>query len=421
MKPCAKIVFCWFFGVVFLLFCFCNNNIGIRCAYAEVNHEQKEYFLHHNFVFDGEKEAKTFKIREDAKKYIMANGTFNEKMLSLFLEKAYNKGIMPEYALEFCFEDFSKTITDLIATLNKKSENAKLEAIKNTGKVYLKSAIYGKEIEKTNLIFDIFYNLIKNTDNTNIKYKTIVPDIENTYFNDIKHLRGKFYTTYSSSSPERKQNIEKALLCFDGLTLMPGEILSFNKTTGKRNEENGYKGAKIIVNGEFVDGLGGGVCQASTTLYNACLVSGLEILEANQHSLKVGYIAPSFDAMVNTGSSDLIVRNNTPFPITFATKCDGTTCEVFVYGEKNDYKIVRRSEVLSEKLPEEDDIIFASEDDENLKDKGFYYKTYPKNEVVSEGYLDYYKNGKLEKSLKIRHNKYNGVKGVKIVKNSNYL
>ena len=387
-------------------------SINNKVAYAE---KEEDFNIEFNFL---EKiENKKLTIREDAKKYVCDGKCLSSEKLSLFLKRAYKKGIMPVYALEFCFEDFSKIITDLIAQINLKEKDAKLVAIKNTGNIKLENAILGREVNKNCLIFDIFNNLVNKNDKIAVKYCSIKPEICDEFFNDIKNVRGHFYTTYISSSPERKNNIELALSKFDGLTINPGEVLSFNQITGQRSEENGYLSAKIISGGEFIDGFGGGVCQASTTLYNACLVSGLEILEANQHSLKVNYIAPSFDAMVNYGSSDLKIKNNTDAPITFATRCDGSRCEVFVYGAKNNYEIKRRSEIISEKPPESEEVIESNNNEDDFNDAGYYYKTYPKNEVISEGFLEYYKNGILEKIIKIRHNKYNGVKGVKIVKN----
>ena len=413
MKRFKTFVVLGVFTIFVVAFCF---SLPLKQNFAFASDENS-----FNITIDAynKSEQISFKIREDAKKYIGDIKQNEAENLALFLKMAYKKGIMPEYALEFCFEDFSNTIMQFIVAHNVEAQNAILAPIKNTGKVYLKNAVYGKEIEKSELIFDIFNNLVQKNTKITAKFNTILPQIDNGFYNNLMHLRGKFFTTYVSSTNERKHNIEKALSCFDGLTIWPNEILSFNKVTGIRSEENGYKGAKIIINGEFVEGFGGGVCQASTTLYNACLVSGLEIVEANQHSLKVNYIAPSFDAMVNTGSNDLKIRNNTGYPITLATKCDGTTCEVFVYGAENKYKIVRRSEVLSEKAPADDEIIFTSEIDNNFKENNFYYKIAPKNEVVSEGFLDYYKNGILEQSVKIRHNTYKGVRGVKVVKNSN--
>ena len=111
----------------------------------------------------------------------------------------------------------------------------------------------------------------------------------------------------------------------------------------KRNEENGYKKAKIIKQGSFSQEFGGGVCQVSTTLYNCALLADLEIVEVNPHSLPVSYVEPSFDAMVNTGSSDLKIKNNTDKPIYIATSGDDEFCKICMFGCENPYKIIKKS------------------------------------------------------------------------------
>ena len=130
------------------------------------------------------------------------------------------------------------------------------------------------------------------------------------------------------------------------------------------------------------------MCQASTTLYNACLIAGLKIEEVNQHSLKVGYVDPSFDAMVNYGSSDLVVKNSTDDIITFATVCDDKTCKVIVFGQKNPYVIKRKSEVINTIDPPADKLVQAQ--DIGASATNDYYLTYPKAGTVSVGYLEYF-------------------------------
>lgn len=370
-----------------------------------------------NFLCDNENYVYELKPRQTALKHFDVDNKISTLKLISFLKELYNRNILPEYALEFCFENFKEILDDLFIKINKSPEDATLIAIKNTGNVQLKSAKNGVEIDKNCLINNIYYNLVNNISNVEVPCLTLYPSVKNEDVNNQKFLRGHFYTTYSSSTAERKHNIEKALAVFDGLRIMPNEVLSFNNTTGVRSEANGYKGAKIIANGKFEDGVGGGVCQASTTLYNACLVSGLQIEEVNQHSLKVGYIAPSFDAMVNYGSSDLKIKNSTNLPITIATKCDGNRCEVFIYGEQNPYKIVRRSEQIKEIEPKED-IIVSIEDYKgniDITDGEEKYANYPKKGLVSEGYLDYYQNDCLVATKKIRKNTYNASQGIKVV------
>ena len=157
-------------------------------------------------------------------------------------------------------------------------------------------------------------------------------------------LRGSFTTNFNTSSEGRKHNIKLSGTKINGTIINPKEKFSFNEIVGNRNEENGFKIAKIIANGQFVDGVGGGVCQVSTTLYNACLLSGLNIVSASQHSLPVSYVKPSYDAMVSS-ASDLVIENNTDHPIYIFCDVDSSNITFRVYGEKLTYKIVEESKV----------------------------------------------------------------------------
>ena len=109
-----------------------------------------------------------------------------------------------------------------------------------------------------------------------------------------------------SSRSNRKTNVRVALSRFNGLKVDPGETVSFNAVALERTEANGYKEAIEYSEGESTTGIGGGTCQASTTLYGALLQAGVTIIERHNHSMTVGYVDPSMDAAVtDSGSKDL--------------------------------------------------------------------------------------------------------------------
>ena len=143
------------------------------------------------------------------------------------------------------------------------------------------------------------------------------------------------YTTYyDAQETSRSQNIMIAAGLIDGVTIQPYGEFSFNQTVGRRTQEAGFKQAKIIVGGEYVLGVGGGVCQVSTTVYNAALKSGLTVTEFHPHSLQVGYVAPSRDAMVST-QSDLRFHNPHPFPVRLETTAKDGRLQVRFLGERD--------------------------------------------------------------------------------------
>ncbi len=228
-------------------------------------------------------------------------------------------------------------------------------------------------------------------------------------------LRSQFYTTYSSSNEERKNNIFLASKSLNNTFVDVGGEFSFNKTVGERTVKRGYKVAKIIFNGNFIEGVGGGVCQVSTTLYNAVLLAGLTITEYHPHSLAVSYVAPSFDAMVNSGSADLRFVNNTDNPIIIKTIANGETLTVQIYGEKNNFTIERVSEKIEE-IPFPNDKIILDEKGEypNLFLGERKYIVYPKKGLKSKGYLIIKTNGKIIEKRKIRDDKYGAIGGVVI-------
>ena len=219
-----------------------------------------------------------------------------------------------------------------------------------------------------------------------------------------------FSTWFSQKDVGRCENIALASSFLDGVTLQPYGVLSFNQTVGERTAKRGYKQAKIIVNGEYTQGIGGGVCQVSTTLYNAVLLSGLEVLEFHPHSLSVGYVDPSRDAMVSS-TSDLKIFNpfETPIRIRMSVKDGGVYATIYAK-EKNvkntsTYKLCVC--VLTEIPPPERMVRQGAED---------YVLQYAKNGVESEAYLERYENGSLVSRKRIRKDVYAPVREIIVKK-----
>ncbi len=234
-------------------------------------------------------------------------------------------------------------------------------------------------------------------------------------------LRAKFFTTYKNSSEERKHNVALAVCAINKTIIDVGGEFSFNKVVGERTEKRGYKKAKIIVNGEFADGVGGGVCQVSSTLYNAILLSGLEITEVHPHSLSVSYVAPSFDAMVNSGWADLRFKNNTDNPVIILADCDGERITIKILGQPMTEKYYRKSVVIEIIMPEKErEIIDEKGEYPDLYEGEYMFLSYSKSGLKSEGYLIKENSGKEREEIKIRTDKYNATRGV-VVKGTKAL
>ena len=137
------------------------------------------------------------------------------------------------------------------------------------------------------------------------------PFFETEKIVENEKVLGEATTKILDKGKNRLNNIKIACEKVNGKEIKKGEIFSFNETTGKRNSKNGYKVAPVIVNGEKSEGIGGGVCQVSTTIYMSALGSGLEITEHHNHSEVVAYAPRGKDATVVYGTKDLKIRNNT--------------------------------------------------------------------------------------------------------------
>ncbi|MDR1538807.1 MAG: VanW family protein [Clostridiales bacterium] len=145
-------------------------------------------------------------------------------------------------------------------------------------------------------------------------------------------LIGSFSTRFSPGANGRNINITNAASKVNNKTLQPGEIFSTNEALGPSTAENGYAPAPVIINGKLEDDLGGGVCQVSSTLYNAVLYAELEVVERTNHSLKVGYLDYAYDATLAGDYLDLKFKNNTEFPIFLECYIEGTKLAVNIYG-----------------------------------------------------------------------------------------
>ncbi|MCD8300418.1 MAG: VanW family protein [Clostridiales bacterium] len=150
----------------------------------------------------------------------------------------------------------------------------------------------------------------------------------------VQDVLGTFGTDYSSSSSGRKTNVAQGCSYINGSVIYPGEQFSVSDAMQPRTAENGYALATAYENGTTVDSYGGGVCQVSTTLYNAVIRAELQIDERYGHSMVVSYVDPSADAAIADGSKDFKFTNNTDAPIYIEGTTDGATIRFTIYGHE---------------------------------------------------------------------------------------
>jgi len=150
----------------------------------------------------------------------------------------------------------------------------------------------------------------------------------------IKEVVAQFSTRFSASNRSRSANIKLAASKIDGLVLLPGEKFSFNGTVGRRTLQAGFKLAGVYINGQHDTGVGGGICQVSTTLYNSALLANLKVRSRSNHSLPVPYVPLGRDATVDYGNLDLAFENTYPTPIALAAKYSPGRLTFWILGQK---------------------------------------------------------------------------------------
>lgn len=215
-------------------------------------------------------------------------------------------------------------------------------------------------------------------------------NLDNVLFAEVL---ATYKTTYNASNVDRSTNLEVAARNINGTILLPGEIFSYNKEVGQRTYANGFKDAHIFAGGKVVDGLGGGICQVSSTLYNAILkVDGIEIVERKNHMMYPQYVEPSLDATVVWGSIDFRFKNTRETPIKIVATVKNGVATTTIYGKKaTNEPIIELESVIEKTVP----YTTVTEYDENLEEGTTIVNQDPVNGYVSKAYkIVKDKNGK---------------------------
>ena len=180
--------------------------------------------------------------------------------------------------------------------------------------------------------------LQKSDGDCTIPLKVLYPSITTNMIGTeaFPDLLSQFSTKYSVRNRNRTTNLMLAANKINGTVLMPGEVFSYNKIVGERTISAGYKEAPIYVNGKVEDGLGGGICQIATTLYNAVLYANLEVVERRNHQFVPSYVGASRDATVVYGAIDFKFKNNRQYPIKIVCSVSGGIANFKIFGLKSD-------------------------------------------------------------------------------------
>ncbi|MBC2581509.1 VanW family protein [Clostridium sp. DJ247] len=245
---------------------------------------------------------------------------FYGKQLNLFSRYFLIKNPkIKNYTLKVTYD---KTILDnLINTIGKDISKNYIDATLEIGSgvIDIVPEVNGRTLDKDKLGKDLVFSIdTKLSGNINLKasVKVVSPRIKKEMLSSINGRIGTFSTSFGSiSSPQRANNIIIATRSINGKILMPGDIFSFNDVVGERTEDKGYESAPVIIGNKLESGLGGGICQVSTTLYNSILDASLKPLEITHHTLPVHYVQGGMDATVDYGNIDFKFKNTLASPI----------------------------------------------------------------------------------------------------------
>ena len=177
-----------------------------------------------------------------------------------------------------------------------------------------------------------------------------VKDVQPTVVSEGMEMKviARFSTDVSFRNISSRGNVRLALNYFNQMAVYPGFTVDFNEIVGPRTEAAGFKSAPEFAGNETVEGIGGGVCQASTTLYNAAIMAGMTIIERSNHGMTVSYVKPSQDAAVEYGGKNFVFRNDTEHAIYIYTQVTAETATVTIYGTRAKYLYRLESVIISQ-------------------------------------------------------------------------
>lgn len=222
-------------------------------------------------------------------------------------------------------------------------------------------------------------------------------------------LLATYSTRYDGGDVDRTTNLRIACQKINEKVVLPGETFSYNKTLGVRSAATGYKNAKVYENGQVVDGIGGGICQISSTLYNSVLMANLDIVERKNHQFVTSYTPAGRDATVVYGMTDFRFKNSRTYAIKIKASASNGIATVSVYGikEENEYTISFSTKTIST-IPYtvkyvEDNTLAAGT--EKVKQKGA-------NGLITETYITKSLNGKVVSTKLLSRDTYNAMQRI---------
>ncbi|SHJ17169.1 VanW family protein [Lutispora thermophila] len=275
-----------------------------------------------NVIVDG----KTYKLdcSRLIKSYDIETGVLKafetgKALSSINKYKIIKHGISHGYDISYEYdEDYLREFSSIVEMdINREPEDAKI-SVNFEDKIQVVDDIKGYRLDVEKLEEEVKKGIESGALNEIVIDAPLIETKASITGEDLHVIDAKISsasTNFFSSSVARIKNIELAASAINGIVLMDGEVFSFNERVGERTRERGFQVAPVLEDGSYKLGIGGGICQVSSTLYKAMLDSGLKVIERKAHGLAPSYIGLGLDATVSWGSIDLKMKNDLGYPL----------------------------------------------------------------------------------------------------------
>lgn len=322
-----------------LNFDFKFNDEIVQSVYNNLDDEWKDKFIDNSYYIEGNKLI----IVKGEKGVIIDEAALRESINKLITDNIEGKKVTEIEIPVITKEPEKIDIRKIREEIYKEAKNASYDEKTSTLTVHVNGVDLDVSIEEAEAI------LTEDKKEYEIPLQITKPDIttDNLGEEAFPEKLSGFSTRYDASNINRSKNIELAAEAIDGTILLPGEKFSFNGVVGPRTSSKGYLLAGAYSAGELVESYGGGVCQVSSTVYNAALFANLEIVERYNHSMVVSYVDCGRDATVSYGSRDFKFKNSRTYAIKLKAEAKNGILLIEVWGipEKEEFEIELTSEV----------------------------------------------------------------------------
>ncbi|KLU62864.1 vancomycin B-type resistance protein VanW [Peptococcaceae bacterium CEB3] len=244
-----------------------------------------------------------------------------------------------------------KTLKKKLSRFDLPAQNASYKIAAD--KFIVQPGVPGRTVDTQALIGRINGHTWQDIDNKEIEIPmtTVAPkvsteSVQRLAFNSVI---GEFTTKYAVAEKDRSGNLQRAAAALDKKIVLPGQTFSFNDTVGPRTESTGYKDAYVIVDNKYVEGVGGGVCQVSSTLYNAALLADLKIAARTPHAMAITYVPLGQDATVDYNNKvDFKFQNNTDGLLYIRSQTKPGLLTIRIYGKQTGKTVTLKHEIVKE-------------------------------------------------------------------------